>query len=773
MLRTLYRIISQWMGLGQKPEPPARPTTAPHAAQAQRTVAAPQRAPATAPPVPRVDPVEEEARKQRESARRQRQADKADMEARLLQGGKMLPTPIQWEIILASDPLVRVVAGAGSGKSSTLVLRVLYLHHYLKRPWEEITVVTFTRNSRKDFIEKLGKMASLWGAPPDQEQLDAVVRTFHSALFAFARQNGANPMVLDLAKKEESKGAAGDENPFPPLSFEVDSELALLLNQVGAKLMVENAVFRSSVMQLYDLTFLEQALLPDTKKDGAAAVNNRVFATQRWDLARTDHLKKLWAEKVAPHEMDAGLIKWIPVEFAVAANSIPGLTGTACGPWWANAYIPEMKAYVLLGGTPKQFDKEKFPDGFDVMHGLGAKKSCVNILTSERSVVWLNKREDLLRLHARIAWGNDPSAQMPKFALKLTGELKEAPFLEALWQQSQFVQSLGIDVGDAAKKAAVGLKGLDKFFAQALAEFWPAFERELESKGLTLSNRLFAQMGDSDLLARAPLDSLRWANNLLIDEFQDISGNIANWLKAVRAELLRRAQPADLMVVGDDWQSIYGWRGASPKFFTEFGLRIGTGGTKPKTYLLTENFRSSQNIVDAAGQVVSAVREKIDKACTAKGENAANAAKVRLIEDVDLNAPQVLASLAPAEGSLFLLSRRRRDTKTLGLDRGKFFTVHGSKGLEADHVVFLDDFVPPPSHPFRTQCYAAADLGNYDQAQSDETRRLAYVALTRAKKTCVWVIHARLRGGLFGELAQAKSPATHLDTNFQDAPATV
>ena len=772
MLRTLYRIISQWMGLGQKPKPPARPVIPPHAAQTHRTVTAPQRAPATAPPVPRVDPAEEEARKRRELARRQRQLDKADMEARLRQAGKMLPTPIQWEIILASDPLVRVVAGAGSGKSSTLVLRVLYLHHYLKRPWDEITVVTFTRNSRKDFIEKLGKMASLWGAPPDQEQLEAVVRTFHSALFNFARQNGVNPKVLDLAKKENSKGTGGDDPPFPPLSFAVDSELARLLTEVGAKLMAENAVFRSNVVQLYDLTFVEQALVSDATKDDAAKLNGRIFATQKRDMDRTAHMEKLWAEKVAPHEMGKGLIRWLPTEFSVASNSIPGLTGSACGPWWANAYVPEMKAYVLLGGTSEELGKESFPDTFDVMHGLGAKKSCVNVLTSETLVVWLNKREDLMRLHARIAWGNDPAPQMPKFALKLTGELKEAPFLEALWQQAQFVQSLGIDVGQAAKQAAAGLKGKDRLFAQALAEFWPAFERELESKGLTLSNRLFAEMSGSTLLTNASLDSLRWANNLLIDEFQDISGNIASWLKAVRAELQRRARPADLMVVGDDWQSIYGWRGASPKFFTEFGARIGAGGIEPKTYLLTENFRSSQNIVDAAGQVVRAVHDKIDKACTAKGENAANAAKVRLIEGVDLRASRVLAPLAPAEGSLYLLSRRNQQTETLGLDEGKFFTVHGSKGLEADHVVFLDDFLPPPSHPFRTQCYAAAKLGNYDKAQADEARRLAYVALTRAKKTCTWVIQARLRGGLFGELAEANSPAIYLDTDFEDAPAT-
>jgi hypothetical protein len=31
-----------------------------------------------------------------------------------------------------------------------------------------------------------------------------------------------------------------------------------------------------------------------------------------------------------------------------------------------------------------------------------------------------------------------------------------------------------------------------------------------------------------------------------------------------------RAQRSSLLCVGDDWQSIYGWRGSSPKYFMEF-----------------------------------------------------------------------------------------------------------------------------------------------------------------------------------------------------------
>ena len=59
--------------------------------------------------------------------------------------------------------------------------------------------------------------------------------------------------------------------------------------------------------------------------------------------------------------------------------------------------------------------------------------------------------------------------------------------------------------------------------------------------------------------------------HLLIDEFQDISPQICsggcwrfigNWLQDGIAP--------SIMSIGDDWQSIYGWRGSAPELFIHF-----------------------------------------------------------------------------------------------------------------------------------------------------------------------------------------------------------
>lgn len=54
------------------------------------------------------------------------------------------PSTAQWKMIFSDTPSTYVIAGAGAGKSTSLVLRILLLHHYLGFELNAMTVVTFT-----------------------------------------------------------------------------------------------------------------------------------------------------------------------------------------------------------------------------------------------------------------------------------------------------------------------------------------------------------------------------------------------------------------------------------------------------------------------------------------------------------------------------------------------------------------------------------------------------------------------------------------------------
>lgn len=94
---------------------------------------------------------------------------------------------------------------------------------------------------------------------------------------------------------------------------------------------------------------------------------------------------------------------------------------------------------------------------------------------------------------------------------------------------------------------------------------------------------------------------------ILIDEFQDI-----NKVQYDVVKLL--AKPYNnLFIVGDDDQSIYGFRGARPDIMQQF-LKDYKDAVK---YTLSINYRCSGNIVKAAGLVIKNNKNRFDKEITA------------------------------------------------------------------------------------------------------------------------------------------------------------
>lgn len=94
---------------------------------------------------------------------------------------------------------------------------------------------------------------------------------------------------------------------------------------------------------------------------------------------------------------------------------------------------------------------------------------------------------------------------------------------------------------------------------------------------------------------------------ILIDEFQDI-----NKVQYDVVKLL--AKPYNnLFIVGDDDQSIYGFRGARPDIMQQF-IKDYKDAVK---YTLSVNYRCSGNIVKAAGLVIKNNKNRFDKEITA------------------------------------------------------------------------------------------------------------------------------------------------------------
>jgi len=93
---------------------------------------------------------------------------------------------------------------------------------------------------------------------------------------------------------------------------------------------------------------------------------------------------------------------------------------------------------------------------------------------------------------------------------------------------------------------------------------------------------------------------------ILVDEYQDTNFIQSRWLN------LLSEKSKNLCCVGDDDQSIYSWRGAEIKNFLEFDKVY----KNTKVIRLEQNYRSSQNILSVASNLISNNQNRVGKTLT-------------------------------------------------------------------------------------------------------------------------------------------------------------
>ena len=89
----------------------------------------------------------------------------------------------------------------------------------------------------------------------------------------------------------------------------------------------------------------------------------------------------------------------------------------------------------------------------------------------------------------------------------------------------------------------------------------------------------------------------------MVDEYQDTNFIQNKWLQLIINE------KQNICCVGDDDQSIYSWRGAEIKNFLEFDQVY----ENTKVIRLEENYRSTENILSVASNLISNNQNRVGK----------------------------------------------------------------------------------------------------------------------------------------------------------------
>ncbi len=146
-----------------------------------------------------------------------------------------------------------------------------------------------------------------------------------------------------------------------------------------------------------------------------------------------------------------------------------------------------------------------------------------------------------------------------------------------------------------------------EFYDNAMIAGWVqiyrAYEHQCKQSGLVDFAELLLKGHELWLENPSLLEQYRKRfPHLLIDEFQDTNTIQYAWIRMLAGN------SGNVFAVGDDDQSIYGWRGArveNVQFFVQ--------DFKPKTIRLEQNYRSTGNILAAANAVIARNEDRLGK----------------------------------------------------------------------------------------------------------------------------------------------------------------
>ena len=139
-------------------------------------------------------------------------------------------------------------------------------------------------------------------------------------------------------------------------------------------------------------------------------------------------------------------------------------------------------------------------------------------------------------------------------------------------------------------------------FESVVADVYTVYQKRLESANAMDFDDLI--LNTVKVLQRFPEAKARMRSrfkHILVDEYQDTNHAQYILVRELTGSIEDGLPPAELCVVGDADQSIYGFRGATIRNILQFEVDYPNA----TTILLEQNYRSSQNILSAANAVIT------------------------------------------------------------------------------------------------------------------------------------------------------------------------
>jgi DNA helicase IV len=645
----------------------------------------------------------------------------------------------QREAVVSEDKRLLVLAGAGSGKTKTLLQKIIYLIEEKNVSPSSILAITFTKNAINEMIDRLIISADTSGqyenmlleksigkAVIDKERFDRqkkykwidglTVRTFHSFCYSVLRNYGVNEF----------------DNKFKIIGDDIkaeDEELSKFIApetvfEVFHKLLIEQCKDTEYLLQFkrYILDYIVDKIhkyeIKYLPKDG------KYFTTLDGTKVRSKS-EQFIADWLYRHS--------IKYEYEPLLN----VKDFAFHP---DFYIQEANLYIEHisdKSYPIKAKEEQFKKG-----NLLLVKTYESM--TKDSAMFNHTLDEIVKNRLPSNYHKTVSLTYKEEFSGYMENVKD--FITQIIRITDMIKVENINLGTVIENA-------EKDQHERIRNFYTLAIPIVQKYRQYCTNKSYLDFNDListsiSLFQNQPDIAHKYRSKypyILVDEFQDV-----NSLQVDLIKLLLTDQ-TQLFCVGDDWQSIYGFRGSNVSYIIDFEKHFPDS----KVVTLNLNYRSTQNIVEASNEVIKYNKFKIEKEL-----HAAKKSEHKIVvyagsnEDENIQfcvdtVKELLNIGYTSEDILFLYRRTHMYNPAAYSGKPSYYktfhdegiriqakTIHASKGLEAKVVFILgltDGNGGFPDIWLEDRIFQVIKKANHDLLLEEE-RRLFYVAITRAKE---------------------------------------
>lgn len=613
-----------------------------------------------------------------------------------------------------------VIAGAGTGKTTTVVGKIKFLLKSGKCQPEDILVLSFTNASATEMCQRIHS----------ETGFAIAALTFHKlGLNIISKADGVLPRITQLKMRD-----------FVKEQLKIQMQFSSYLNLLSSYLLYNRVVAKSE----FDFK-TEQEYKEYLTQNPPTTINNEVVKSYgEMDIANFLAQNGIRYIYEHPYEVDTSTSEY--------------------GQYYPDFYLPDYNIYIEYfginhnGEVPSYFRSTSGMSASQVYQASMAWKRQLHIenCTMMLECFAYEKFDGILldelekKLKAASVTFSPKTTKELWTQVSAEGDTVLDGVIELFETLINLIKSNGYDIDTVRSMNRDGVNCQTNNMVLSLLE--PIFDAYC----VYLEEQKEIDFNDMINLAVKYVQQGKYVNPykyVIVDEYQDISK-----ARFMLLDSLRKSKDYELFCVGDDWQSIYRFAGSDIGFILNFEKYWGaTEVSKIET-----TYRFSQKLIEISGgfimqnplQIKKSICGKTDDVGFPLGEVSGYTEKyaikfmVRKLNDL------------PKGSSVFFIGRYSFDAKLLSncellachynnvsgavevtyRDRSDlkmtFLTAHKSKGLQADYVFIINNKKSRMGFPSKVQDVSILNLllDNCDHFPYAEERRLFYVSLTRAKK---------------------------------------